>query len=149
MEGRVYWTRVVPKRQDFNYGFLSRIDVMLEDYRSYVMETGYLNRDYENLCSYALMAPIEEKGIIIFYNDDIRNLHSEEKFRGFNRPKKSYLAAIAIDEFGNINRKVLVEWKKKQLFPEPIRFYDTKSHTVVIPALRCRSYNYYRIDAKF
>lgn len=149
MEGRVYWTRVVAKRQDFNFGFLSRIDVMLEEYRSYVMETGYLNRDYENLCSYALMAPIEENSIILFYNDDIRNRNPEEKLRGFNRPKKSYLAAVTIDEFGNLSRKALVEWKKKQLFPEPIRFYDTRSHTVVIPALRYRSYNYYRIDAEF
>jgi len=92
---------------------------------------------------------LDESGIILVYNDDIRNLENPEEKRGFNRPKKSYLLSVAIDEFGNLFRKPLVSWKKKALFPEPIRFYDTRYNTIVIPAFRYRKFNYYKITAGF
>ena len=147
--GQVYWTRVVEKKQDFNYSSKPETVVELSDYRSYIIETGFLDQDIENHCSYALMAPLDKTGIILFYNDDIRNLDQPGGKRNFNRPKKSYILAVAIDEFGNLSKKTLVQWKKKALFPEPIRFYDTRHDTLVIPAFRYRNFNYYKIMANF
>ncbi len=146
--GQVYWTQVVEKNQDFNYNTHGMpAAVYLSDYRQYVMETGYLEQSLENLCSYALMAPVDKTGIILFYNDDIRNREPGAKRKNFNQPKKSYLLAVKIDAFGNMTQIPLNAWKKKAMFPEPIRFYDTKSDTLVIPAFRYRKYCYYRIVA--
>jgi hypothetical protein len=149
ISGQVYWSRVIEKKQDFNYSVKQQAEIELADYRDYIMETGFLDQNFENYCSYALMAPLDESGIILVYNDDIRNLENPEEKRGFNRPKKSYLLSVAIDEFGNLTRKPLVSWKKKALFPEPIRFYDTRYNTIVIPAFRYRKFNYYKITAGF
>jgi hypothetical protein len=146
--GQVYWTQVVEKNQDFNYNTHGMpAAVYLSDYRQYVMETGYLEQSLENLCSYALMAPVDKTGIILFYNDDIRNKEAGVKRRNFNQPKKSYLLAVKIDAYGNMTKIPLNAWKRKAMFPEPIRFYDTKSDTLVIPAFRYRKYCYYRIVA--
>jgi len=41
-----------------------------------------------------------------------------------------------------------LKWKKKALFPEPIRYYDTLYNTIIIPAFKGRKYNYYKITAK-
>lgn len=146
--GQVYWTQVIGKNQDFNYHTHGMpAEVYLTDYRQYVMETGYLEQNLENYCSYALMAPIGKSDIVIFYNDDIRNREPTDKLRNFNQPRKSYLLAVKIDQFGNMSRSPLNAWKKKGMFPEPIRFYDTRSDTLVIPAFRYRKYSYYRITA--
>lgn len=145
--GQVYWTRLVEKNQDFNFRVADTMVVAMEDYRDFVMETGTLNREVENFCSYAMMAPLNGSGIILFFNDDKRNLDPAERKRAFNNPKKSYLLAVAIDEFGNMSTKPVVEWQKKAYFPEPIRFYDTLHETIVIPAFRNRKFNYYKITA--
>ena len=55
--------------------------------------------------------------------------------------------AVTIDEYGNINKQPLLKWKKKALFLEPIRFYDTLHNSIVIPAFRYRKFNYYKITA--
>jgi hypothetical protein len=149
INGQVYWSRVIEKKQDFNYSVKQEPDLALADYREYIMETGFLDQNFENYCSYALMAPLDEAGIVLVYNDDIRNLENPEEKRGFNRPKKSYLLAVAIDEYGNLTRTPLTPWKKKALFPEPIRFYDTRHNTIVIPAFRYRKFNYYKITADY
>jgi hypothetical protein len=146
LNGGVYWTRVIPKRQNFNMNN-EIADVDLLEYRDFIMATGYIEPNEDNLCSYALMAPLDGSGIVLFYNDDIRNMDQTQEYRPFSRPKKSYLLAVAIDEFGNITKTPLIPWKKKALFPAPIRFYDTLHETIVIPAFRNRSINYYRITA--
>jgi hypothetical protein len=146
--GQVYWTQLIEKNQDFNTSSISNKDLELADYREYIMETGILNQSAENYCSYALMAPLDKTWIVLFYNDDVRNIDQPEKIRNFNRPKKSYLLAVMIDEYGSITRKPLVTWKKKALFPEPIRYYDTLLETVVIPAYRYRKFNYLKITAR-
>lgn len=147
--GQVYWNRLVEKHQDFNYNSSSKYGVELSDYRRHIMETGYIYQGVENYCSYALMAPLDRTGIIVFYNDDIKNLDNPQEKKNFNRPRKSYILAVAIDEFGNITRKTLTAWTKKALYPEPVRFYDTLRETVVIPAFRGRRYNYYKITATY
>jgi hypothetical protein len=164
--GQVYWNRLVEKHQDYNFNNysssskqktelsddwieLTEDQMGLSDDRNYIMETGYVNQGYQNHCSYALMAPLDKTGIIVFYNDDIRNQDGTLEKRNFKRPKKSYILAVAIDEFGNISKKPLTAWKKKALFPEPIRFYDTLHETIVIPAYRGRKYNYYKVTATF
>ncbi|MBN1158081.1 MAG: hypothetical protein JXA61_01760 [Bacteroidales bacterium] len=145
--GQVYWSRVIDKNQDINAQYAMGSSVETADYRQYIMETGYFDQDFVNYCSYALMAPLDQTGIIIFYNDDVRNLDNPEQKKRFNRPRKSYILAVAIDEFGNITRQPLVKWERKKLFPEPIRFYDTLHNTIIIPAFRYRKYNYYKITA--
>ncbi len=147
--GQVYWNRIIDKNQSFNIYKLAEDSIDIYNYRDYIMETGFLNPYYDNYCSYALMAPVDESGIVIFYNDDIRNLDDREKKKAFNRPKKSYILAVSIDEFGNISKQPVLPWERKMLFPEPIRFYDTLHNCIVIPAFRYRKFNYYKITASF
>ncbi len=146
--GQVYWSQVIEKNQDFNIHSLFRMEVEPEEYRDYVMETGSIDQNIENYCSYALMAPLDESSVIIFYNDDVRNLEQREKKKNFNRPRKSYIMAVMIDEYGNVTKKPVLKWKKKALFPEPIRYYDALYNTIIIPAFKGRKYNYYKITAK-
>lgn len=147
--GQVYWTKLVRKKQSFNYGTAESGHFELSDYRSFVRETGYMNPLLSNNCSYALMAPLDKSGIVLFFNDDIRNTDTQAPLKVFSNPRKSCLKAVAVDEFGNISEKPVIKWEKKALFPEPIRYYDTLSDTIVIPAFRNRSINYYKISADF
>ncbi len=147
--GQVYWNQVVEKRQDFNINSLIKSQIEPTDYRDYVIETGSVDLYVENYCSYALMAPLDENEIYIFYNDDIRNLNNPKKAKNFSRPRKSYVAAVKIDEYGNVTREPIIKWKKRGLYPEPIRYYDTLGKTIVIPAFKSRKFCYYKITAKF
>jgi hypothetical protein len=147
--GQVYWNQVIEKNQDFNIHSLIRTEVELDDYRDYVMETGSFDQNIENYCSYALMAPLDETSIILFFNDDVRNLDQPERKKNFNRPRKSYIKAVIIDEYGNIISQPVMKWKKRAQFPEPIRYYDTLYNTIVIPAFKGRKFNYYKITARF
>lgn len=147
--GNVYWDQVIEKNQDFNVSQLAKIEIEPSDYRDFIIETGAIDQYIENYCSYALMAPLNEKEIIIFYNDDVRNLNQSGNQKNFNRPRKSYILAILIDEYGNVNKKTVIKWKKKRLYPEPIRYYDTLGNTIVIPAFKGRKFNYYKITARF
>lgn len=147
--GSLYWTRVVEKRQDFNYRTVALAVDELADYRDYLIGTGFISPNIENYCSYALMAPWDENGIILFYNDNKKNLEQGGTRKRFNQPKKSYLLAVSIDEYGNITRKPQTSWTKTNNFPEPMRFYDTYRGTLVIPAFRYRKCNYLRITADF
>ena len=181
--GQIYWTRIIPKKQNFNYtqipntasnlsdnygytspgteqtfeamdngqyyntGSLGSDGIGLAGYREYIRESGFLDQDINNYCSYALMAPIDKNGIILVYNDNISNQNPSNEYKALNRPKKSYLLAVVIDEFGNVTKIPLIAWKKKALFPEPIRFYDTRYNTIVIPAFRNRSVNFLKLTA--
>jgi hypothetical protein len=147
VNGQVEWTRIIAKKQNFRYTPVETTGIELNDLRGYIRETGYMNPGIESFYSYALMAPVDKSGIVIFYNDNIKNLHSEKEKKAFSQPKKSYLLAIAVDEFGNISKTPLIPWKKKMLFPEPLRFYDTLSDTIIIPAFRNRNVNFYKIQA--
>jgi hypothetical protein len=145
--GDVFWTRVIVKNQNFNYNTLNPSGVDLTQYRDYVREVGYMNLNIENLGSYALMAPVDKTGIIVFYNDNVKNLGSTEERRALNQGRKSYLMAVAIDEFGKITQTPLDNWKKNELFPEPMRYYDTLSDTIVIPGFRNRNIDYRKVTA--
>lgn len=145
--GSVFWTRVIPKNQNFNNSNLDIENVDLFDYRDFLRETGYMDPGVDNYCSYALMAPLNKSGIILFMNDDVRNMEQTEKYRPLSRIRKSYILAVAIDEFGNITRTPLIPWKKRMLFPQPMRYYDTLGDTIVIPAYRYRNINYYKFTA--
>ena len=115
--GHVYWNQIIEKNQDFNISSLEGIGVEPSQYRDYVMEAGLIDQSIENYCSYAMMAPLDETSVIIFFNDNVRNLDQPEKKKNFNRPRKSYIMAITIDEYGNITRQPILKWKKKDLFP--------------------------------
>jgi len=147
--GQVNWNQVVPKHQDFDVRYLLQQEVEIDEYRKMVMETGSLNDYIENYCSYALIAPLNGNDITLVYNDNIRNLEPGEKQRNFNNPRKSYIAAVHIDESGNLTQYDLLHWKRKSLYPEPIRYYDTLGETVIIPAFKGRKFNYYKITAKY
>jgi hypothetical protein len=95
------------------------------------------------------MASPERVPIVIVYNDDIRNIDQQVSIKELSVPRKSYLLAVTIDEFGNITRKPLLAWKKKAPFPETIRFYDTLDDILIIPGIRNRKISYYKISATF
>jgi hypothetical protein len=147
--GKVYWTRIVEKGQDFNINTLQKIEIEPSEYRDYIIETGTIDPYIANYCSYALMAPLDKSSIILFFNDNIKNLDQSKKRKNFIRPRKSYIQAVTIDEFGNISKQSLLKWKKKSLFPEPIRYYDTLYNTIVIPAFKGNKFNYYKLTALF
>ncbi len=147
--GNVNWTRVIRKKQAFNYHSLVPLGIPLNDYRSFVIDSGYFSSYITNYCSYALMAAPERVPIVIVYNDDIRNIDQQVSIKELSVPRKSYLLAVTIDEFGNITRKPLLAWKKKASFPETIRFYDTLDDILIIPGIRNRKISYYKISATF
>ncbi|MBN2812594.1 MAG: hypothetical protein JXQ80_00885 [Bacteroidales bacterium] len=144
--GQVYWSRVIPKKQNFAYPVQMSQEIELPEYRSFVKETGFMYPGLSSLSSFAMMAPVYQNRIIVLFNDDIRNPGSDKQ-RAFGQPRKSYLKAVEIDEYGNLTTHQLVSWKKKALFPEPIRYYDTLGETIVIPAFRNRLLNFYKITA--
>jgi hypothetical protein len=147
--GQVYWSRVVPKRQDFDIRYLAQYEEEVGDYRDFIRETGTIHEYVENYCSYALIAPLNGNDITLVFNDHIRNLEPDKKSRSFSNPRKSYLAAVHISESGAVSKYTLQPWKRKALFPEPIRFYDTLYDTIIIPAFRGRKFNYYKITARW
>jgi hypothetical protein len=147
--GQVYWSRVVPKRQDFDIRYLQQTEEEAGDYRDFIKETGTISEYLENYCSYALIAPLNGNDITLIYNDHIRNLQPDQKPRSFNNPKKSYLAVVHISESGALTKYSLQPWKRKSLYPEPMRYYDTLGETVIIPAFKGRKFNYYKITAKY
>ncbi|MBP1668849.1 MAG: hypothetical protein H6Q21_1215 [Bacteroidetes bacterium] len=147
--GQVYWTQVVPKRQDFDIRYLLQNEEEAGNYRDLIKETGMISEYLENYCSYALVAPVNENDITLIYNDDIRNLNPDQKPRSFNNPKKSYLAVVHISESGALAKYSLQPWKRKALYPEPIRYYDTLGETIIIPAFKGRKFNYYKITTKY
>jgi len=146
--GSVYWSKVLTKNQDFNISTITA-EIEPEQYRPFILETGALDIATRNLCSYALMAPVDESGIIIFYNDDVRNIGYENPVKNFNRPRKSCIMAARVDEFGNISKQALITWQRKGYFPEPLRYYDTLYDTIIIPAYRERKFTYFKITALF
>ncbi len=149
MTGTVYWVQVIEKKQDFNVNIIRDLDFETFEYRDYILETGALYQYVENYCSYALMSPLDRSGIILFYNDHIKNLNNPGKMKSLGRPKKSFIVAVMIDEFGSIVKQPVLKWKRKALYPEPLRFYDTLYNTLVIPAFKGNKYNYYKITAGF
>lgn len=145
--GQVYWTRVIAKKQNFSFNTIAPTGIDLLNYREFIRETGLMDPSSYNLCSYALMAPLDRSGIVLFYNDDIRNMTGTDKVNSFSNPKKSYLLAVAIDAFGNLSKTPLIPWKKKALHPVPLRYYDTLGETIVVPAFRMRHISYYKLSA--
>ncbi len=146
--GSVYWNQVIEKKQDFDFRRFHSKQIEHLDYRDYIMETGELYPFVENYCSYALMAPLDQTSIILFFNDDIRNIDQPKKRKNFNNPRKSYLQAVTVDVYGNITRQSVWKHKKKELFPEPIRFYDTRYNCIVIPAFKGNKFDYNKITTR-
>lgn len=147
--GQVDWNQIVTKRQDFDIRYLMQQKQDIASYRDMVKETGTLNEYIENYCSYALIAPVDGNDITIIYNEHIQNMEANKKQKSFSHPRRSFLAAVRIDEYGNMTRMNIVKWRRKLLYPEPMRFYDTLGNTVIIPAFKGRKYNYYKITADY
>ncbi|MBN1415541.1 MAG: hypothetical protein JW973_10610 [Bacteroidales bacterium] len=147
--GHVYWTQVIPKQQDFDIRQLIRYENEVGDYRRFVHETGAIDDYIENYCSYALIASLNESAITILYNDNIKNLRPGAKQKSFNSPRRSYLAAVRINESGVLSRYEVWRWKRKALYPVPMRYYDTLGETVIIPAFKGRKYYYLKITANY
>jgi hypothetical protein len=147
--GQVNWNQVIPKRQDFDVQYLQQQQVEVGEYRNMVRESGLIDANIENYCSYALIAPQDGDDIILLYNDHIRNTTRGDKLKGFGHPKKSYLASAHINAFGTLTYGEVLKWKRKLLYPEPMRYYDTLGNTIIIPAYKSRKYNYYKITARF
>jgi len=149
LNGQVYWNQVVEKNQNFNVRMIDNSEIDPSTFREYVINTGIHDQYVKNYSSYALMAPVNRNEIIIFYNDAIKNIDQDDKKNSFTNPRRSYLLAVTIDEYGNMSQQPLFKWERRNLFPEPIRFYDTLHETIIIPAFRGGSYNYFKISADF
>lgn len=146
-EGYINWITFIPKRQSFSeFAYLDTFGISIQKYRDYIRTSGYKFDQFQNLCSYALLSPINGNDIVIIYNDHIKNLKQHEKIKTFGHYRKSILVAVHLDEYGNIKYIPLKQWQKKLLYPEPIRYYSTLENSIVIPAFKGRKYYYYKID---
>ena len=149
VDGKFHWEQVIKKNQNFNITMLEGKEIETEQYRDLVIRNGFIDYSIENYCSYALLAPLDRDEIVIFYNDNIKNIENLAKPKSFGHPKKSYLSAVYIDRFGNATKMELLKWKRKSLYIEPIRYYHNLKNTIIIPAFRGRKYNYYKLDVNF
>jgi hypothetical protein len=147
--GQVNWSQIVTKRQDFDIRYLMQQKQEIASYRDMIKESGTLNEYVENYCSYALIASLDGNDITIVYNEHIHNINADNKQKSFSHPRKSYVAAVHIDEYGNMSRYNVIKWKRRLLYPEPMRYYDTLGNTIIIPAFKGRKYNYYKITTDF
>jgi len=147
VDGNINWITFIPKRQSFSdISYLDSFNISIQYFRDLIRNTGQKFDLFQNLCSYALLSPIEGNDIVIIYNDHIKNLKNPEKIKSFGHHRKSILIAVHIDEYGNLKYIPLKQWQKKLLYPEPIRYYATLKNTIIIPAFKGRKYYYYKID---
>jgi hypothetical protein len=99
-----------------------------------------------NFCSYALVAPTDGDKIAIVFNDHIKNLTEEQaKPKNFANPKKSYLAAVEIDQTGYMEQYPILEANRKSLHPQPLNYYDTRTNQIILPAYRSRKYKFLKL----
>lgn len=145
--GQLNWSQVILKRQNFDLTLLEQPEIELGNYRGLIRETGMINEFIQNYCSYALIAPRQGDDITLVYNDNVRNLTENKKYRGFGDPRRSSLIAVHIDANGSLSRSELVRWKRKLLYPEPMRYYDTLGETIIVPAYKTKKFNYYKITS--
>ena len=146
--GDLLWNNIIMKRQDYNVTYLKQAEHM-----EYLGEYVYEVEDYNftapmerNFCSYALVAPVDGDKIAIVFNDHIKNLAEESgKPKNFANPKKSYLAAVEIDQSGHMEQYPVLESKRKSLHPQPLAYYDTKTNQIFLPAYRSRKYKYLKL----
>lgn len=146
--GDLLWNNIIMKRQDYNVSYLKQAEHL-----EYLGEYVYEVEDYNftapmerNFCSYALVAPVDGDKIAIVFNDHIKNLSEESnKPKNFANPKKSYLAAVEIDQSGHMEQYPILESKRKSLHPQPLAYYDTKTNQIYLPAYRSRKYKFLKL----
>lgn len=146
-DGNINWKTVVEKKQDYNYNY-SYKNLEPQDIREFLVDSGAIGDFNTNYCSYAILAPLGENKIYLLYNENIKNLreNKKKKYYSFNNPRKSYLAIVEISEEGNVNKKNVLPWKRKGLFPQPLHFYEQKYDELIIPAYRNRKYKFIKFN---
>jgi hypothetical protein len=118
-----------------------------EDIREFLVNSGAIGDYNTNYCSYALLAPVDESKMFLVYNESIKNItKKKKKYYNFNNPKKSYVAVVEITENGQVNKKTVLPWKRKALFPKPLHYYEQKTDELIIPAYRNRKYKFYKFN---
>ncbi len=147
-DGSIYWNQVIPKQQSYDIRHLQNSETEPQYYREYIRNTGILDLYNEHYCSYALIAPIDKNELVFVFNDHIKNLQERKRMKSFGNPRRSYISAVKVDEYGNLSKQILTKWKRKKAFPKPMRYYDTLYDSIVIPAFRGRKYNYYKVVAE-
>lgn len=82
--------------------------------------------------------------LIVFYNDHPKNLkpRNPSHLQFMTDPKKSFLAAVTIDESGLINKEFLINNDKKKTWCKPKIFFSTNQHSLIMLAERGRMYQH-------
>ncbi|MFC2081102.1 hypothetical protein ACFLR8_02710 [Bacteroidota bacterium] len=123
--GNLNWKRVIPKRQ------------------------GIDNITNFNYSSYSVHAPWNTDEINLLFNDDYRNgdWPQEKTIKSFHPNGKANLKVIGVGPSGEISSNIIYrKTKKKMKTPIPLQYYDMLNNELVIPALRLKRYNYFKIS---
>jgi hypothetical protein len=145
-DGLLNWKTIIEKKQDYSIHTRYK-DMEPEDIREFLVNSGAIGDYNTNYCSYALLAPVDESKMFLVYNESIKNItKKKKKYYNFNNPKKSYVAVVEITENGQVNKKTVLPWKRKALFPKPLHYYEQKTDELIIPAYRNRKYKFYKFN---
>lgn len=145
-DGLLNWKTVIEKKQDYHISpKYNEMDP--QDIRDFLVDSGAIGDYNTNYCSYALLAPIDDSNIFLVYNENIKNLREDKKkYYSFNNPRKSYVAIVEISDNGEVEKKNVLPWKRRALFPQPLHFYEQKQDELIIPAYRNRKYKFYKFS---
>jgi len=144
--GWINWKTVVEKKQDYSF-HTSYGNMEPQDIRRFLVDSGAIGDYNTNYCSYALLAPVDDSKIYLIYNENIKNLReNKKKYYSFNNPRKSYIAIVEITQNGEINKKNVLPWKRRALFPQPLHYYEQKHDELIIPAYRNRKYKFIKFN---
>ncbi|MFW6371247.1 MAG: hypothetical protein ACOC10_08600 [Bacteroidota bacterium] len=147
-DGYLNWQNVIRKRQDYPVNYLLTPELTTIGKEVYDIESyNYSPPIPKNLCSYALIAPLESKDIVILFNDHIKNLDNNSKPKNFNNRKKSFLTAVHVSADGRMTDIAVRKAKgRRGVYPQPLDYYDKKNNEIIIPMYWGRRYKYLRVE---
>ena len=122
--GSLNWKRVVLKRQNIDPS--SRF----------------------NYSSFSVHAPVNTDKVYLVFNDDNKNglWPEEDGIKAFHPNDKANLKIVGIGPLGDFSSDIIYRKSRKRMkTPIPLQYYDMMNMEMIIPSLRYKRYNYFRI----
>ncbi len=122
--GRLNWVRVIPKRQN-------------------IEPSSHFNHS-----SYSVHAPWYTDRIYMIFNDSYKNefISPEDRLKPFHPNDKAILRVVGLGPMGEMTGSIVYRKTKKRMkTPLPRQNYDMLNNEMIIPLLRMKSYNYFKL----
>jgi hypothetical protein len=122
--GNLNWKRVILKRQDVD------------------PSTRF------NYSSFSVHAPVHTDKLYLVFNDDNKNglWPPDDGIKTFHPNEKANLKIVGIGSSGELSSDILYRKTRRRMkTPIPLQYYDMMNMEMVIPSLRYKRYNYFRI----